>query len=209
MINERSLLPAIVQDAGTGEVLMLAWMNAEALRLTRQTGQAHFWSRSRGELWRKGATSGNVQYVREIWLDCDGDAVLLKVDPAGPACHTGERSCFFTRVESIRGEESTEGAGGISAFSLRALESIISDRRANPTPGSYTASLLAAGEDEIVKKVGEEAVEVILAAKRPGDERLIAEVADLLYHTLVLLAARGLTLEQVEAELARRHKKSE
>ncbi len=197
--DDRGLLTAVVQDAASGEVLMVAWMNAESLRLTRETGDAWFWSRSRGELWRKGATSGSLMRVREILADCDGDTLLLIVDPAGPACHTGERTCFFTKLEGA------EGTQGTRMFSLRDLDSVILDRKANPKAGSYTASLFAAGEDEIVKKVGEEAVEIILAAKGQGDERLIAEAADLFYHTLVLFAARGLSLADVEAELERRH----
>lgn len=190
--DDRGLLPVVVQDAASGEVLMVAWMNAEALRRTQEGGEAWFWSRSRGELWRKGSTSGNVMRARELWADCDGDTLLLKVDPAGPACHTGARSCFFTQLMN---KESF----------LPKLQSTIFERKANPRPGSYTTSLFAAGEDEIVKKVGEEAVEVVLAAKAEGDERLISEAADLLYHLLVLLAWRGRTLAEVEAELERRH----
>ena len=206
--DERGLVPAVVQDSASGQVLMVAWMNAEALRRTRETGQAHFWSRSRRELWHKGATSGNFMNVREIWADCDADTLLLQVDPAGPACHTGEQSCFFRRLDSpfpfpeIR--EAGEGPEGGTA--LDTLFATILDRQANPQPGSYTAHLLAAGEDEILKKVGEEAMEIILAAKGQGDERLISEVADLFYHLLVLLAARGLTLADVGEELARRRR---
>ena len=199
--DDRGLLTVIVQDAASGDVLMVAWMNAAALRLTRETGEAWFWSRSRNQLWRKGATSGNVMRLREIWADCDGDTILLKVHPTGPACHTGARTCFFARVDG------TQGAQGTRMFSLHDLEAVILERKVNPLPESYTAELFAAGEDEIVKKIGEEAVEVILAAKGQGDERLISETADLFYHTLVLLAARGLTLAQVEAELERRHRK--
>lgn len=198
--DERGLIPAIVQDAASGEVLMVAWMNAEALNRTQDSGQAWFWSRSRGELWHKGATSGNVMQVREIWADCDGDTLLLKVDPAGPACHTGARSCFFKRLDPAETQRPAQ-----PGLFLHTLQSIIHDRKLRPQPNSYTVRLFAAGEDEIVKKVGEEAVEVILAAKAQGNERLISETADLLYHVLVLLACRGLTLSQVEAELARRH----
>jgi len=190
--DERGLVPAVLQDAASGEVLMVAWMNEEALRRTQETGQVHFWSRSRQALWHKGATSGNLMNVREIRVDCDADTLLLKVDPAGPACHTGERSCFHRRLQP--------------PTVLQTLFATILDRQANRPPGSYTAYLLDAGEDEVLKKIGEEAMEVILAAKGQGDERLVAEVADLFYHLLVLLAARGLTLADVEAELVRRRR---
>lgn len=209
--DHRGLVPAVLQDATTGQVLMVAWMNEEALRRTQETGQAHFWSRSRQELWHKGATSGNVMHVRQIWVDCDADTLLLQVDPAGPACHTGERSCFYRELhppspspQTWEGKRPGEGLGGPTI--LKTLFATILDRQANPRPGSYTVQLLDAGEDEILKKVGEEAVEVILAAKGQGDERLIAEMADLFYHLLVLLAARGLTLADVEAELAQRRR---
>ncbi|MBI3742252.1 MAG: bifunctional phosphoribosyl-AMP cyclohydrolase/phosphoribosyl-ATP diphosphatase HisIE [Chloroflexi bacterium] len=194
--DENKLLPAIVQDARTRAVLMLAWMNADAWRLTRATREAHFWSRQRRALWKKGETSGNVQSVREIRLDCDNDAVLLSVDPAGPACHTGATSCFFNLVGDPAAPAETD---------WRDLERVIRERRDHPRADSYTARLFAQGIEEIAKKVGEEGVEVALAA-RQSDERLIAEVADLFYHTLVLLAARGLTFEQIEKELAKRQR---
>jgi len=209
--DHRGLVPAVVQDVTTGQVLMVAWMNEEALRRTQETGQAHFWSRSRQELWCKGATSGNFMNVCEIRVDCDADTLLLKVDPAGPACHTGERSCFYRELQpsfspQIWGEREgpEEGLGGLTF--LDTLFATILDRQANPRPDSYTVRLLDAGEDEILKKVGEEAVEVILAAKGQGDERLVSEMADLFYHLLVLLAARGLALTDVEIELARRRR---
>lgn len=197
--DDRGLIPAVVQDAATGEVLMVAWMNEEALRLTQETGQAHFWSRSRQELWHKGATSGNVMNVREIRVDCDADTLLVQADPAGPACHTGERSCFYRQL----GAPSAD-VGFRAARILDELFAVILDRQTSRPAGSYTAYLLDAGEDEILKKVGEEAMEVILAAKGQGDGRLVAEMADLIYHLLVLLAARGLSLEVVRGELARR-----
>ncbi len=196
--NEQGLIPAVTQDARTGEVLMLAWMNAEAWRKTLDTRDAHFWSRGRRELWRKGATSGNTMKVEEVRLDCDADAVLLKVTPAGPACHTGERSCFFTR---IAGEGKIFPAGFLSH-----LEAVIADRKANPDEGSYTSALFREGINKISQKVGEESTETIVAALGQTDDRVVSEVADLMYHTLVLLAARGLTLADVEAELERRHK---
>jgi phosphoribosyl-ATP pyrophosphohydrolase/phosphoribosyl-AMP cyclohydrolase len=206
--NEQGLVPAIVQDARTGEVLMMAWMNAEAWRLTQETGEAHFWSRSRQSLWHKGETSGNVQRVVEIRLDCDADTVLLRVEPAGPACHTGERSCFYTivgdRKSEVGGQRSEVRAD--SPAILDQLYQVIVDRKQNPRPESYTARLFAAGMEEISKKVGEELVEVIVAALGQSDERLVSETADLFYHTLVLLAARGVSLTQVEAELEKRRK---
>ncbi len=201
--DHRGLVPAVVQDATTGQVLMAAWMNEEALRRTQETGQAHFWSRRRQELWHKGATSGNLMHVREIWVDCDADTLLLKVDLAGPACHTGERSCFYRMLQP---PFPTPPGEALESNVLSTLFATILDRQAHPRPGSYTVQLLDAGEDEILKKVGEEAVEVILAAKGQRDERLIAEVADLFYHLLVLLAARKLTLADVEAELVRRRR---
>ena len=204
--NEQGLAPAIVQDARTGEVLMLAWMNAEAWQLTQETGEAHFWSRSRQSLWHKGETSGNVQHVVEIRLDCDADTILLRVDPAGPACHTGERSCFYTVVNGLPSTVGLPTTVGRHASVLDELYRVILERKQNPRPGSYTAQLLEKGMAEISKKVGEESVEVIVAALGQSDERLVSETADLLYHLLVLLAARGVSLAQVEAELEKRRK---
>jgi phosphoribosyl-ATP pyrophosphohydrolase/phosphoribosyl-AMP cyclohydrolase len=198
--NEHGLAPAIVQDAKTDQVLMLAWMNAEAWQLTQETGEAHFWSRSRQSLWHKGETSGNVQHIVEIRLDCDEDAILLRVEPAGPACHTGETSCFFTTVERRLSEAASQ------TTVLDQLAQVIQDRKQNPRPGSYTAQLFERGLGEIAKKVGEESIEVIVAALSQSDERLVSETADLMYHSLVLLAARGVSLAQVEAELEKRRK---
>jgi phosphoribosyl-ATP pyrophosphohydrolase/phosphoribosyl-AMP cyclohydrolase len=199
--NEQGLAPAIVQDAKTGQVLMLAWMNAEAWQITQETSEAHFWSRSRQSLWHKGETSGNVQHVVEIRLDCDEDTILLLVESAGPACHTGQRSCFYTVV----GRRGMVG-GSQNSTALERLEQVILDRKLNPRPGSYTAQLFERGLTEIAKKVGEESVEVIVAALGQSDERLVSETADLMYHSLVLLAARGVPLAQVEAELEKRRK---
>ena len=175
------LRAAIVQDAETGRVLMLAWMDAEAERRTRESGEAWFWSRSRGEYWHKGATSGNTMAVEELRDDCDGDALLLRVYPAGPACHTGAVSCFAP-----------------------ALWRTISERAAERPEGSYTTKLLNAGPPAAARKVGEEAAEVITAALAETDERLVEETADLIYHLYVLLASRGIDLTAVEDELARR-----
>ena len=175
------LKAAIVQDARTNKVLMLAWMNEEAERLTRETGEAWFWSRSRQELWRKGATSGNTLAVEELRDDCDGDALLVRVTPAGPACHTGSVSCFAP-----------------------ALWRTISERALERPEGSYTTELLNTGIGAVARKVGEEAVEVTVAALDETDDRLVEEAADLVYHLYVLLAARGLDIADVEAELTRR-----
>ncbi len=203
--DERGLIPAVVQDAATGAVLMVAWMNAEALRLTRETGLATFWSRSRQEIWQKGSTSGNVQRVGEIRVDCDRDTLLLRVHPAGPACHTGARSCFYRALTGEGGLRSLPAGERESGDLLDELFAVILERKRTAPSGSYTTSLLA-DPDEALKKVGEEAIEVILAAKGQSDERLTAEAADLLYHLLVVLASRDLTLDDVREELARRRR---
>jgi phosphoribosyl-ATP pyrophosphohydrolase/phosphoribosyl-AMP cyclohydrolase len=175
------LRAAIVQDAASGRVLMLAWMDDEAQRLTRETGEAHFFSRSRGQLWRKGETSGHTLHVEELRDDCDGDAILLRVHAAGPACHTGSVSCFAP-----------------------SLWRTISERAAMRPEGSYVAALLNDGVAACARKVGEEAVETVAAALAESDERVVEEVADLIFHAYVLLAARGLDVAAVEEELARR-----
>ena len=178
---DQGLSPAIVQDAADGRVLMLAWMNDEALRLTRETGEAWFWSRSRAQLWRKGETSGNTLAVEELRDDCDGDAILLRVRPAGPACHTGSRSCFAPW-----------------------LWRRVAERAKERPEGSYVVRLLAEGPQACARKLGEEGVEAALAGAAESDERLVEELADVWFHSYVLLAARGLDPDQVEAELARR-----
>ncbi len=198
--DERGLVPAIVQDAHTGQVLMLAYMNAEALARTFETGESWFWSRSRGELWHKGATSGNRQKVREVRYDCDADTLLLHVEPVGPACHTGHQTCFYRRLPDMT--EIAEAAPARGAIAH--LEAVIRDRKENPRPDSYTCKLFNDGLPRILKKVGEEAVEVIIAAQSETAERLVSELADLFYHALVLLTARGLSWADVEVQLARR-----
>ena len=175
------LRAAVVQDAGTGDVLMLAWMDDDALRLTRETGEAHFFSRSRQQLWHKGETSGNTLAVEELREDCDGDAILLRVRSAGPACHTGSESCFAPW-----------------------LWRTIAERAAARPEGSYVAGLLGEGVAACAQKVGEEGVEAALAAVGASDERLVAELADLWFHSYVLLAARGLDPAAVERELKTR-----
>ena len=188
--DQRGLVPCVVQDWSTGEVLMHAYMNAESLRLTRETGEAHFFSRSRGELWHKGETSGNTLAVKAIRYDCDGDALLALVEPAGPACHTGERSCFY------RGE--FEPAAPHEA--LPTLERTIASRAAERPEGSYTAKLLA---DPSLNgaKVTEEAEEVVRAARDESDERVAEEAADVIYHLAVLLRGRGMGLADAEQVL--------
>ena len=184
--DERGLAPCVIQDAGTGEVLTLAWVNAEALERTIATGEMHLWSRSRDELWRKGATSGNVQRVRELRYDCDADAVLALVEPAGPACHTGERTCFFRAADGAPQPVAHEA--------LPALERTIDARRAERPDGSYTARLL--DDPALVgAKVREEADEVARAVAGESVERVAEEAADLLYHLEVALASRGLGIE--------------
>ena len=180
-MTEPALTPAIVQDADDGRVLMLAWMDEEALRRTRETGEVWFWSRSRQELWHKGETSGSTMAVEELRDDCDGDAILLRVRPAGPACHTGSLSCFAPW-----------------------LWRRIAERAKERPEGSYVTKLLEDGPAAAAQKVGEEGVEAALAGVSQSDERLIEEIADLWFHTYVLLAARGLDPAQVEDELRRR-----
>jgi phosphoribosyl-ATP pyrophosphohydrolase/phosphoribosyl-AMP cyclohydrolase len=193
--DERGLVPCVIQDWRSGEVLTLAYMNEEAMRRTRETGELHLWSRSRGELWHKGATSGNTQAVKAIRYDCDGDALLALVEPAGPACHTGERTCFH------RGELEPPAPHEV----LPGLERTIADRAATAPAGSYTARLLA-DPPLIGAKVTEEAEEVARAAREESDERVAEEAADVLYHLAVLLRGRGLTLAAAEEVLSGRRR---
>jgi phosphoribosyl-ATP pyrophosphohydrolase/phosphoribosyl-AMP cyclohydrolase len=195
---EQGLLPVVVQDARSGVVLTLAWMNQEAFERTRKTGQAHFWSRSRQALWRKGETSGNTQRVTGVRADCDGDTIVLQVVPAGPACHTGRPSCFH------RDPEGTDLAGLGPGSALSRLEATIAARRAAMPEESYTASLLRGGVEAIGAKVSEEAEEVVRAARGESDARVANEAADLFYHVLVLLAGRGIRLDDVLGVLAAR-----
>jgi phosphoribosyl-ATP pyrophosphohydrolase/phosphoribosyl-AMP cyclohydrolase len=201
--DAHGLIPAIAQDAVTGQVLMHAYMNPEALARTRESGLAHYWSRSRKCLWKKGEESGHVQRVREIRYDCDADTLLLLIDQTGAACHTGERSCFYRRLPGM-------GAAGDPAAALdlfRRLYSALLRRKAERPEGSYTASLFAAGPDRILKKIGEEAAEVLLAAKDGARDPVVYEVADLWFHTLVLLAQLEIPPEEIAGELARREGK--
>jgi phosphoribosyl-AMP cyclohydrolase / phosphoribosyl-ATP pyrophosphohydrolase len=192
------LAPAVVQDARTREVLTLAYMNEESLARTLETGETWFWSRSRNELWHKGATSGNTQRVVSLTTDCDNDAILVLVEPAGPACHTGASSCFDLEVA----EEVHEVPGGL----LHELYALIKSRQEERPEGSYTTYLFDKGLDKILKKVGEESAETIIAAKNDDPKQLVSETADLLYHLLVMLVARGVDLNEVRDELAQRRK---
>ena len=204
VFDAQGLIPAVVQEADTGEVLMVAWMDRAALEATLATGRSHFWSRARRTLWRKGETSGHVQHVQAIYADCDADTLLVQVHQEGAACHTGERTCFFTRVAAggANGIEDGRAAAGM----LERLERIVAARRFARPSGSYVAGLLAKGEAAVCRKIGEEATEVVTAALGgEGDRRVVEEIADLWFHTMVLLGARGLRLQDVLKELARRH----
>ena len=202
--DERGLVPVIAQDANTGAVLTLAYANREALERTLETGEAHYYSRSRQELWRKGATSGNTQRVVEVRLDCDEDALLYRVLPSGPACHTGEESCFFTTLPGGgTGVAKEDGAALDFGATVEKLAGTIAERHREMPEGSYTAGLIRRGTPRVAQKVGEEAVEVVVAALR--DERIAEEAADLLYHLLVLLEERGVGIGEVARVLRDRH----
>jgi phosphoribosyl-ATP pyrophosphohydrolase/phosphoribosyl-AMP cyclohydrolase len=194
--DARGLIPAVVQEAETGEVLMVAWMDRDAVASTLATGLTHFWSRSRQAPWRKGETSGHSQHVRGVYADCDADTLLVQVHQDGVACHTGNRTCFFTALQGP----------GPAANMLDRIEQIVAARKTAAPAGSYVAGLLAGGEAAVCRKVGEEAVEVVTAALGgEGDRRLVEEIADLWFHTMVLLGRRSIPLGDVLEELARRH----
>lgn len=208
-----NLIPAIAQDAQTGDVLMLAYMNSESLAKTLKTGYAHYYSRSRKKLWKKGETSGHVQRVKELRFDCDKDAILLKIDQTGPACHTGRPNCFFRladrkgRLRIVRSKTPRAPLGSV----LDRLYEVIDERLRLRPAGSYTVKLTTpnrekkkSGLDKVLEKIGEEATEVILAAKGQPDKFVVSEVSDLLYHLMVMLRLRGLTPAAVAAELERR-----
>ena len=194
--DEKGLIPAIVSDAVTGKVLTLAYMNRESLKITMERGLTCFYSRSRNELWLKGETSGNYQHVVSITADCDRDALLVKVEKDGPACHTGSDSCFTAPVF-----ESDE----LSEFTLRGLYELLEDRKAKLPEGSYTTYLFQKGIDKILKKVGEESTEVIIAGKANDKAETVYELADLAYHAMVLMVQMGITVDDVHKELASRH----
>ena len=194
--DEKGLIPAIVQDAATREVLTLAYMNRESLALSLERGLCCFWSRSRQELWLKGETSGNYQHIVSVTADCDGDALLVLVEPDGPACHTGAVSCFHAPLWE---------SGERQDFTLSALMALLRDRKENPKEGSYTTYLFDKGLDKILKKVGEESTEVIIAGKAQDKKETVYEIADLVYHVMVLMVEAGIPLEAIRRELAGRH----
>jgi len=215
--NSSGLMPAVVQDYNTKEVLMVAYVNEESLKFSLEKGETVFYSRSRQELWHKGETSGNTQEIKEIYYDCDQDTILFMVDPAGPACHTGKRSCFYRKMAEdveYKAEEMKKkqkeaqkiendlGEDQIVDF----LYDLIISRREEMPEDSYTTYLFEEGIDKILKKVGEESAEVIIASKNEPEQELIYESADLVYHMLVLLAERGITPAQIRRELKKRHK---
>ncbi|MBE6568954.1 MAG: bifunctional phosphoribosyl-AMP cyclohydrolase/phosphoribosyl-ATP diphosphatase HisIE [Ruminococcaceae bacterium] len=194
--DEKGLIPAIVADANTKEVLTLAYMNKESLEISMKEGTTCFWSRSRQELWRKGETSGNKQHIVEIIADCDRDALTVLVNKDGPACHLGNNSCFVDPVYISEDEH---------AFSIKGLMKLIEGRKIEKTEGSYTTYLFEKGLDKILKKVGEESTEVIIAGKAEDKKETIYEIADLIYHVLVLMVEMGISYDDVIAELASRH----
>ena len=229
--NKQGLIPAILQDKDSKEVLMLAYMNHDSLEKTMETGKACFWSRSRQELWLKGDTSGNYQHVEEVRLDCDNDTLLLLVKPAGPACHTGEKSCFHHKLsddEIVEIDDSTEQTGIVEGFNkdqsgkdgrvrvseyqlsksvfLFKLYNVIADRRENPVEGSYTNYLFEKGVDKICKKIGEEAAEVIIGAKNGSGEEIVYEIGDLIYHLMVLINLYEISVTDILEELESRSK---
>lgn len=209
--SEDGLVPAIVQDAQSKEVLMLAYMNEESLRLSVSTGTTWFWSRSRNELWNKGATSGHTQRIESMSYDCDGDTLLVRVAQQGPACHTGRYSCFYNGIELESGAQQADSADEEESSDrfgiLGKLETIIAQRYAERPAGAYTTYLFDKGVDKILKKVGEESAEVIIAAKNQDNDELRSEAGDLLFHLMVLLRERGLPLDDIMSELNNRHGK--
>ncbi|MDF1522500.1 MAG: bifunctional phosphoribosyl-AMP cyclohydrolase/phosphoribosyl-ATP diphosphatase HisIE [Trueperaceae bacterium] len=211
------LVPVVAQDATSGDVLTVAYANELALARTLETGEAHYWSRSRAELWRKGATSGHVQRVREVRLDCDGDALVYRVDPAGPACHTGERTCFYRRLVLEAVADQATASDGVAAHASDAvlagigpimglLQRVVDQRWAERPEGSYVAKLAERGVGYVAQKVVEEAGETIVAALERKDDEMLGEAADLLFHLTVLLRARDLDLDQVAQVLEGRHR---
>ncbi len=197
--DEKGLVPVVTQDTKTKEVLMVAYMNEEAFDKTIETGKVHYYSRSRSKLWLKGETSGHFQLVKSIKLDCDGDTILVEAEQIDSACHTGNKTCFFRTMVDGEWKENEEEKP--TAAILHEVYNVIVDRNVNPKEGSYTNYLFTKGLDKILKKVGEEAAEVIIAAKNKSKEEIRYEVSDLMYHLMVLLVERGLTLEDIYGEL--------
>ena len=194
--DENGLIPCVCQDYHTNEILMLAYMNRESINLTFETKYVHYFSRSRHALWKKGETSGNFQELKGFYHDCDNDAVLIKVKQTGPACHTGSGTCFFNKISDDY-EANKENI-------IQRLYLKLADRKENPKEGSYTNYLFDKGTDKILKKVGEESAEVIIASKNNSGEEIIREVSDLIYHVLVLLINRGITIDDIKKELEKR-----
>ena len=206
--DEDGLIPAIIQDAETDEVLMMAYMSEQSLKNTIRTGRTCFWSRSRQELWWKGETSGNIQEVEEINYDCDGDTLLIKVEQTGGACHTGHKSCFYRGIK--RSKEPEKVFDPEEAYNkthvIKELYDVINDRKENPAQGSYTSSLYEKGENAFLKKIGEEATEIVMAAKDDDDDEIIYETADFIYHLLVVLVYHDISLAEIVEELSTRRK---
>lgn len=194
--DEKGLIPAVIVEAGTHRLLMVAYMNRESLKISMETGKTCFWSRSRQELWTKGETSGNYQHIVSITADCDLDTLKVVVEKDGPACHTGAETCFFNPV--YQSEEKSD-------FTLDALMELIRGRKTNPQEGSYTTYLFQKGLDKILKKIGEESTEVIIAAKDNDPKETIYEISDLVYHVMVMMIQQGISLEDIRRELASRH----
>lgn len=194
--DEKGLIPAVIVEAGTHRLLMVAYMNRESLKISMETGKTCFWSRSRQELWTKGETSGNYQHIVSITADCDLDTLKVVVEKDGPACHTGAETCFFNPV--YQSEEKSD-------FTMDALMELIRGRKTNPQEGSYTTYLFRKGLDKILKKIGEESTEVIIAAKDNDPKETIYEISDLVYHVMVMMIEQGISLEDIRWELASRH----
>ena len=194
--DEKGLIPAVIVEAGTHRLLMVAYMNRESLKISMETGKTCFWSRSRQELWTKGETSGNYQHIVSITADCDLDTLKVVVEKDGPACHTGAETCFFNQV--YQSEEKSD-------FTMDALMELIRGRKTNPQEGSYTTYLFRKGLDKILKKIGEESTEVIIAAKENDPKETIYEISDLVYHVMVMMIQQGISLEDIRRELASRH----
>jgi phosphoribosyl-AMP cyclohydrolase / phosphoribosyl-ATP pyrophosphohydrolase len=204
--DEKGLIPAIVQETGTGQVLMMAYMNRESLEKTLETGETWFFSRSRQELWHKGDTSGHIQQVHQIRYDCDADTLLVTVTQTGAACHTGEKSCFYRDLQPVT-EAPDAAANDHPAMIIQQIAEVLEDRRRKPRQGSYTNYLFDSGIDKILKKVGEESAEVIIASKNPAKQELVSEISDLVYHLLVLMNERQVKIEDILEELSHRHGK--
>jgi phosphoribosyl-AMP cyclohydrolase / phosphoribosyl-ATP pyrophosphohydrolase len=202
--DRQGLIPAVIQDWRDGSLLMLAYMNPESIKLTLEKKSVHFWSRWRNRIWEKGETSGNKLILKDLFVDCDGDTLLVKAEPLGPTCHTNEKTCFFMRLREDGSVEGTKTTDGFAGSILDKLYQTIQDRKAHPSAESYTSKLLTGGVDKVLKKVVEEAGEVALAAKGGRKEEIVSETADLLFHTLVALGFHDVKPEEVYRELAGR-----